>query len=185
MEGTRTSDRGIREKLLEDLRSNKENIKVINELDLNSARIDIAIINKEFFCGYEIKSDRDTLRRLSMQIQIYGYVLDKITIVVGLSKLFKANEMIPDFWGIITARKRNGQIILKEVRKPKQNTNINKGWLSQKLWRSDIVEILKSKNLYKGKSRYYRDYLANFLMENISLDELRYYIRNILVNRIY
>ena len=185
MEETRTSDRGIRDKLLENLRANKENLKVINELDLNSARIDIAIINKDFFCGYEIKSDRDTLRRLSMQIQIYGYVLDKITIVVGISKLFKVNEMIPDFWGIIMARKRNGQVILKEVRKPKQNTNINKGWLSQKLWRSDIVKILKLKDLYKGKSRYYRDNLARFLMENISLDELRYYIRNILINRIY
>lgn len=180
-----TYDREIREKLLKDLRADKNNIKIINELDINGAIADLAVISKDYFCGYEIKSDRDTLKRLPGQIQIYSYVFDKITIVIGESKFFNTIEIIPNFWGVIMAESRNGKIILTEVRKPKLNTNINKNWLSKKLWRSDIVDILKELNLYKGKSGFYKDALLEILMGKISLNELRHHIRAVLTKRIY
>jgi len=147
--------------------------------------IDIAVIDKKYFYGYEIKSDIDTLRRLPMQMQIYGYVLDKITIVVGVSKFIKINAIVPNFWGIIVAHNVNGKIVLQRIRSPKLNKHINKNWLSKKLWKSDIVAILRIKNLYKGRSKYCKDELLGVFMENISLDELRYYIRNVLINRVY
>jgi len=171
--------------LLKDIRSDKNNIKIINELDLHGAVIDIAVIDKKYFCGFEIKSDRDTLRRLPIQMQIYDFVLDKITIVVGESKLPGVNRIIPDFWGVIIARNEDGKISLNEKRKPKLNRHISKNWLSKKLWKSDIVNILKKLNLYKGKSRYDRGDLLEILMKNISLDELRYYARNVLIDRVY
>jgi len=171
--------------LLENLKSDENNIKIINELDLHGAVIDIAVIDKKYFCGYEIKSDKDTFKRLPTQMQIYNYVLDKITIVVGISKVFKAIEIIPNFWGITMAENRNGKIIFIEIKKPKLNTNINRQWLAKKLWRSDIVDILKGLNLYKGKSGFYKHALLEILMEKISLNELRSYIRNILTNRVY
>ena len=180
-----TNDREIRDKLLENLKSNKNNIKVINELDLTNARVDIATIDKNYFCGYEIKSDKDTLYRLPMQMQIYNYVFDKIIIVVGKSKLLKTIKIIPDFWGIILARKENNDIDLMQIRPPELNTNINKYWLAHKFWKIDIVNILKKLNLYKGKSRYDRGDLLEILIENISLDELRYYVRDILIKRVY
>ena len=46
------------------------------------ARIDIAVVNKVLH-GYEIKSDRDSLRRLPSQVEMYSKVVDKATIVVG------------------------------------------------------------------------------------------------------
>jgi len=180
-----TSDRDIRDRLKGDLRSNRNNIKVINELDINGAVADIAVIDKDYFCGYEIKSDRDTLKRLPGQIQIYNYVFDKITIVVGKSKALKVSGIIPEFWGLIVARNEDNGIILTEIREPKLNKNINKHWLAKKLWRSDIVDILKGLNLYKGKSGFYKHALLEILMEKISLNELRSYIRNILTNRVY
>ena len=178
-------DKEIRKVLLKHLYLNRYNLKIIEELDLTNARVDIATIDKDYFCGYEIKSDKDTLYRLPMQMQIYNYVFDKIIIVVGKSKLLKVTKTIPDFWGIILAKKENSDINLIQIRPPELNMNINKHWLSHKLWRSDIVDILKMKNLYKGKSHYYRDSLLKILMENISLDELRYYVRNILIKRVY
>ena len=182
---SQTSDREIRDKLLKDLRADKNNIKIINELDLHRAVIDIAVIDKKYFCGYEIKSDKDNLLRLPTQMQIYDWVLDKITIVIGESKLSEVNFIIPDFWGIMIARNEDGKINLIEKRKSKLNKYISKNWLSRKLWRSDIIDILRIKNLYKGRSNYYRDELLGILMENISLYELRRYIRNILIKRIY
>ena len=180
-----TCDRVIRDRLLEDLRSDKNNLKVINELDINNSRADIAVIDKKYFCGYEIKSDVDSLKRLPMQIMIYNYIFDKITIVVGKSKLLKAINTIPDYWGIILAKEGNSDINLIQIRFPELNKNINKNWLSKKLWKSDIVGILKAKNLYKGKSYYCRNSLLKILMDNISLDELRFYIRGILIKRVY
>lgn len=181
-----TCDQDIRDKLLEDLRSDINNLKVIDELDLINARADIAVIDNKYFSGYEIKSDRDSLRRLPMQIQIYGYVFDKITIVVGESKLRKVSKTIPTFWGIIVAsRNVFGGITLTDVRMPRVNRKINKRWFSKKLWRSDIVRILKTKNLYKGRSGCYKDELLGILMDNTSLRELKYYIRAVLIDRVY
>lgn len=154
-------------------------------MDLNGAVIDVAAIDKEHFCGYEIKSDKDSFKRLPGQIKIYNYVLDEITIVVGISKLSNVDKIIPNFWGIVVARKKGNKIILIGVRIPKLNKNININWLSKKLWRSDIVDILKTKNLYKGRSHHYKDDLLKILMENISLNELRYYIRDVLTKRKY
>lgn len=180
-----TSDREIRDRLKEDLRSDKDNIKIINELDINGAIADIVVIGKKYFYGYEIKSDRDTLRRLPNQIQIYNYIFDKITIVVGISKFFKIIKIIPDFWGIIVAEDRDGEIILIKIMEPELNKNINKHWLAKKLWRSDIVDILKGLNLYKGRSGFYKHALLEILMEKILLDGLRHHIRGILIKRIY
>ncbi len=179
------NDREIRDKLLENLRSDKNNIKIINELDLHGAVVDIAAIDKKYFRGYEIKSDRDNLLRLPIQMQVYDYVFDKITIVVGESKFLEVNKIVPNFWGIIVAHNMNDEIFLKEIRKPKFNEHISKNWLSRKLWKSDIVNILRAKNLYKGKSKYDRGDLLNILMGNMGLNELRYYIRNILIKRAY
>jgi len=171
--------------LLKDIRSDKNNIKIINELDLHGAVIDIAVIDKKYFCGFEIKSDRDTLRRLPIQMQIYDYVFDKITIVIGETKYMKVNRIVPDFWGIMVAKNIDGTISLTEKRSPELNKSINIHWLSKKLWRSDIMNILKMKNLYKGRSNYYRSNLLKILMDNTSLDELKGYIRNVLISRVY
>ncbi|GAH48573.1 unnamed protein product, partial [marine sediment metagenome] len=142
-----TYDREIRDKLIRELKSDKKNIKIINELDLHGAVIDIAVIDKKYFCGYEIKSDRDTLRRLPIQMQIYDFVLDKITIVIGESKFPGVNRIVPAFWGIIIAHNMNSKIILQRIRKPKFNKFISKNWLAKKLWKSDIVDILRVKDL--------------------------------------
>lgn len=182
---SQTNDREIREKMLEILRANKNNIKIINELDLHGAVVDIAIIKKKYFCGYEIKSDKDNLSRLPIQMQIYDWVFDKITIVVGISKLTEVKRIIPDFWGIMTASNGNGKITIIEIRKPKLNKYISKNWLAKKLWKSDIVDILRAKDLYKGRSGFYRDELLEFLLDIITLNELRYHIRKILIKRIY
>lgn len=179
------SDKEIRKPLLKRLYSNKNHLKIIEELDVNNAVIDIATIDENYFCGYEIKSDRDTLKRLPMQMQIYNYVFDKITIVVGKSKLLKAIYIIPDFWGVILAKEENNNINLIQIRLPEVNNNININWLSKKLWRSDMVIILKKMNLYKGRSNYCRNNLIKIIVENTSTSKLKSYIRNVLINRVY
>ena len=57
---------------------------IIDELGVcrGKVRVDVAVVNGMLH-GYEIKSDRDNLRRFSGQVDFYGKVLDRATLVVG------------------------------------------------------------------------------------------------------
>ena len=77
---------------------------ILNELGLRHGRcrVDVAVVNGSVH-GNELKSDRDTLDRLSFQVQTYGKVLDRATLVVGERHAEKAIAMLPDWWGIKVA----------------------------------------------------------------------------------
>ena len=81
------------------------NTLVIDELVIKYGknRADIAVINENLI-GYEIKSDEDTLNRLTGQIKAYNDVFDKATLVVGERYSRQIKEKIPDWWGIIIAQ---------------------------------------------------------------------------------
>ncbi len=83
---------------------NSSNTLVIDELGLKHGknRADIAVIN-ENLTGYEIKSDEDTLNRLSGQIKAYNDVFNKAAIVVGGRYYRQVKEKVPDWWGIFIA----------------------------------------------------------------------------------
>lgn len=181
-----TCDKEIREKLTKDLEADKNNIKVIQELGLGyyNSRIDIAVINQEL-CGYEIKSDRDTFKRLDMQIYSYNNIFDRITIVLGRNKIEKAKEIIPDFWGMIVAFKKDGKLLLKECRKAKLNKNVNLRGLVNLLWRIEIAQVLREAKLYKGLSGYSKLGLSDVVLRELPGDEIKSYVRETLIKRIW
>src|SRR6266550_991942 len=79
--------------------------RIVDELGLRHgiARVDIAVVNG-IIHGYELKSDKDNLKRLPHQVTIYSSVLDKVTLVVGIRHALEATELVPDWWGIKIAR---------------------------------------------------------------------------------
>ena len=66
------------------------------------SRVDIAVANGKL-CGYEIKSDADTLERLDSQQKYYNQTFDKVYIVVGKKYENIISDYIPDWWGIYIA----------------------------------------------------------------------------------
>ena len=62
------------------------NTRIVEEMGVwaGSVRIDIAVINGEL-CGFELKSDRDTLARLPTQADIYSRVFDRISALAIMS----------------------------------------------------------------------------------------------------
>lgn len=64
-----------------------------------AARIDLVVVNGTLH-GFEIKSDRDTLKRLPKQVRIYNPVLDRITLVVGHRHADEAMQIVPEWWGV-------------------------------------------------------------------------------------
>ena len=69
---------------------------VVEELGLcqGRARIDLATVS-DVLHGYEIKSPRDRLTRLTSQAATYDRVFDRVTLVVGPQHVASALKLVP------------------------------------------------------------------------------------------
>ena len=153
---TSTYDRVIRialkQKLTTELASYRLKSKcpadIIEELGVKNGavRIDMAVVNG-IMHGYEIKSDRDTLHRLPNQMNEYNKVFDKITLVVGISHLHEAINLIPDWWGLKLAKiNPNNEVIFYNIREAENNRIQNVISVARLLWREEALQILDRKS---------------------------------------
>jgi hypothetical protein len=180
------TDFDIRAKLIEKI--NKENsgtkYRVIEELVIcdGLARADIAVANG-ILHGYEIKSDHDSLERLSNQIGCYDKTFDKITIVVGTKYADKIQDYVPKHWGIEVAYlNRYENISIKRIRACKVNKQISLTNLLDLLWNPEIKSYLKEYRI-RGYSNKDRAGLKEMAINNIPFKNLRDYTRETLKTR--
>lgn len=179
-------DADIRAKLIEKIKKDNQNnhYRIIEELCIcdGLARADIALANG-ILHGYEIKSDCDTLERLSNQIECYNNTFDKVTIVVG--KKFENNiiDEIPKHWGVEVAYVNRFQnITIKRVRAPKLNKDVLSTNLLDLLWNAEIKSFLKE-NKVKGYSNKDKSSLKDLVITSIPFKVLRDYTRETLKAR--
>lgn len=78
------------------------------------------MITEDGIIGFEFKSDKDSLARLSRQIVDYDKYYDKNYLVVGKHFEKKAQENIPDYWGIITVYEEESEAAEVKMEKMKQ-----------------------------------------------------------------
>lgn len=160
------------EKEREIYRKRGHKAEIFEELGVQhgAARIDYAIING-VMCGYEIKSDRDTLDRLSDQVKEFSAVFDKLTLVVGKRHLHQAIYKIPDWWGILLAKeKNNGQVALQVIRTPRQNKQQCAKSIARLLWREEALKILEERNQAMGLRHKPREFIYTKLGDIFSDD---------------
>jgi len=124
---------------------------VISELGLcrNTVRADLAAVNG-IIHGYEIKSDRDSLRRLETQVEVYGRVFDRATLVVGERHLDKATVMVPSWWGVLGISGCAAAPKLKIVRRGRRNPDVDPRSLVELLWLEQAVALLETRELARG-----------------------------------
>lgn len=161
------------------------NTLVLNELGLRHGRcrVDVAVVNGSLH-GYELKSDMDTLERLSFQVETYGKVLDRATLVVGERHAEKAIPMLPDWWGIKVANQGvRGGITFNHYRTSSLNAEIDPIALAELLWRSEVVAIFASHGITGPVIRKPRAYQYRYLAELLDLKELRDRVRACLKSR--
>jgi hypothetical protein len=118
--------------------------RILDELALRHgvARVDIAVVNGSIH-GFELKSDRDSLKRLPHQIQIYNSVLDKVTLVVSVRHVDKAIKLVPVWWGVTIAKtKDSARIEFETVRNPTSNPCIDPISVCTLLWREEALNLL-------------------------------------------
>lgn len=150
----------------------------VQELGLrrSDAVVDVAVVNGSLN-GFEIKSDADTLRRLARQAEVYGQVLDRVTLVVGRQHLAAARGLIPKWWGLMTVKAGGAEPSLKTVRAGRSNPERQVRALAELLWLDEARELLGKRDALRGYRTKPRDAVWDRLCEVYSLDEIASEVR--------
>lgn len=186
-----TNDKIIRAALLAVLEKDIKKInlndnhhsKIFEEFSISHglARIDIAVIN-DILHGYEIKSDRDTLKRLSEQMNEYNDVFDKITLVVGKCHLYNAINIIPDWWGIVIAKiDINRNVVFHIIREADYNPEQKGVSIARLLWREEALRILESQNKATGFRSKPRNLIYERLVSVLDKETLKEMVKDTLL----
>jgi hypothetical protein len=140
----------VRERLNE-VHVNDATTAIIEEMGIwsGSVRIDVAVINGEL-CGFELKSDRDTLERLPHQADLYSRVFDRLTLVAGGKHAAKAFDLVPDWWGCTIATMDGATVKLTDVRSPTINPKPDPYLVAQLLWKEEALALLDEYDLARG-----------------------------------
>jgi hypothetical protein len=147
---------------------------ILEELGVckGSVRIDMAVINGELK-AFEIKSDQDTLERLSTQSSAYNRVFDTVSIVVSAKHLKKVDALVPNWWGIVIAEPSGNEFPRLSVARPEAlNPQQDALAIAQLLWRDEALSLLKAINVEKGLNSKPRHYLWDALAKGFTLHEL-------------
>ena len=180
-ETLKSSDAAIRPvlkaKLLRDTGRDAETV-LIEELGLSRGhvRVDIAVVNGSLN-GYEIKSDRDSLRRLGPQVELYSKVLDRANLVAGGRFLSAASTVIPDWWGLIEIVRTPKALQLKTVRRAQRNPARDPRILAELLWADDALALLEERNAAKGLRGKPRRLLWDRVCELFNVEEIAAAVR--------
>ncbi|WOF43877.1 sce7726 family protein [Sphingopyxis indica] len=158
---------------------------IIDELGLGhgACRVDIAVINGHIR-GLEIKAEADTLVRLPRQIEAYGSVVDKATLIVAERHLRAAKEILPDWWGVVVAaRSKSGVVTFQRVRGEHINRGTDPMMIARLLWRDEVVAMLRSRGESERALRAPRTELYRLLTRSVSVRTLSRLVRDTLKAR--
>lgn len=153
---------------------------VVDELGLAHAksRIDVAVINERIH-GYEIKSAKDTLSRLTSQIHIYRQTLQMLTMVAASKHVSGIFSQVPDWCGVIeVVRRPRGGIDFHVLRSAVANPDINPVMMAHLLWREEAISLLETAGFARKELRRPRRQLYEMLCEVLTLREIAASIRS-------
>lgn len=158
---------------------------IIEELGLRHGfcRVDLAVVNGSLR-GFEIKSDRDTFKRLGRQAETYNRVLDFITVVVGERHTNEILGVSPQWWGIQLAKcEPVDGIKFIQVREASQNPSPDKLAIAKLLWRQEALALLEKLGAAEGLRSKPRAFIYPRLAEVAGVNALRSYVRDRLRSR--
>lgn len=145
-------------------------------LSLGASRVDVCVINGSL-SGYEIKSPRDNLDRLPSQVEHYGRVLDRATIVTSEKQLDRVSIRVPAWWGVWCATAEDAGVTLHPVRAAMGNPGLDPESVAQLLCRDEAFDELRLRGLHHGLSNATRWTLWDLLLERLSMPELQTVVR--------
>lgn len=178
------NDKHIREAFIQRLlRSAKAPLAIKEELRVHNgnAVADIVTLHKEAHC-YEIKGRNDKIERAIDQGKFYDKTFRKVSVIMSPNHTKKALDLMPEHWGLIEARLRNGQISFKYIRAAKTNPNFDKSTALLTLWKAELLDAavgVTSEKLDKSS----RQQLTRLLSKHFSKEQTSSLISQQLIER--
>src|SRR5262249_2771164 len=174
-------DSGIRPGLRSWLRlkhADESDTVLIEELGLcrGRVRVDVAVVNG-LLHGYEIKSDRDSLRRLAGQVEVYGKVLDRATLVIGEHHLTEGLKIVPTWWGVLYVYATTKRLRFKTVRRARNNPRRDPHSLVELLWLDHAMALLQERNAARGVRGKPRHVVWDRVCCHFGVDEIAAVVR--------
>jgi len=151
---------------------------IIEELGIcrGQVRIDLAVVNGTIH-GYEIKSERDSLRRLAAQAAVYSRVLDHVTVVVAARHVAHALTIIPSWWGVLRFESAAGSLRFVCMRRGRMNPGLDSRALVELLWLDDSIALLEKHNSARGVKGKPRRVVWDRVCGTVAVDEIASAVR--------
>lgn len=128
---------------------------------------------------FEIKSSRDTLRRLPRQILAFDRVFDHCTAVLDSRHLAGADD-VPEHWGLLEVSDELADPCWH--RRPRSNLRVDPELLVQLLWKAEAAALLERLGM-TPPTRSTRQVLWRLLMGEATGEQIRQGVRHALLTR--
>lgn len=105
-------------------------------------RADLALVGAGL-SGYEIKTERDDLRRLPRQLGAFSRLFDRCDVVVAEKHLHGCESLLPAWWGISVASLGARGALVERVRGGEPNPACDAALLVRLLWKDEVEQAVK------------------------------------------
>lgn len=156
-------------------------ISLLEELRLHGGEVRADLVLVEQMHCFEIKSEADSLARLINQGSRYGWVFDRVTLVMAPCHVTKAMELLPPWWGAMVVNGAAGSFDV--LREAGLNVRHKAASLTSILNKEEALELLRQEGQLTGwrsKSLYL---IQRHIAETFALDEIKEHIRTALLAR--
>jgi hypothetical protein len=173
----------VRSRLLAD--ASKSGGRLFEEFGIEGgeARVDLALVGTQL-SAFELKSDLDSFARLHNQIHAYNRVFDRVTLVTGPVYSEASLALMPTWWGVWSAARRtDGALALRVLRKPKANPLQNRLSMAMLLWRAECLDALASHGCEVLPKRATKFELQEALARELDVRQLREAVTGLLRRR--
>lgn len=182
-------DPDMREILFETYENTGERLRIFEELVIGKSRADVILVKENEILGFEIKSDKDNLIRLTTQVKNYERFCDKCYIVTGVHYIDKIEESVPKHWGVYDiAKDENGNLHIEMFREanrnPKERPTTKLKNQMNLLWRSELIKIVKTYKL-GGVTKRNKRQLRDLIIEKMGKEEAKRMTYDALIERDY
>lgn len=139
-----------------------------------SFRADLALANGRLV-GFEIKSEKDSLKRWESQKVAYTNVFDEVWLCTHVKHMNNALEITPKHIGLILCDNFSSMTVYRKAVRCHGMNNIYD--LAGLLWRAEIDELAKLHRI-EIKSRTTKREAREILAEQLELEDVRRFVLN-------
>ncbi|MGH2682731.1 MAG: sce7726 family protein [Actinomycetota bacterium] len=147
----------------------------------SNERADVVVVGGHM-SAFEIKTERDTLKRLPRQATAYARLFDRCTIVLAERHVAAAMEMLPEWWGIVTIVTDEGQPSFRSVRSATPNHGVDPETLVRLLWREEVRAVLAALG-HEPDAQASRSSMWGHLISLVDVDRLKEVVRRAILAR--